>query len=480
MSRSQTRNIADCNPQTPAVSRKPRRMKKPANDRTAKAAEQSLPKQIRDVFLALDRSNDGALSSQVIIAALEAQGILPDDPRLSGVIEALQSAKTLIDAEAFSTIFASNFALIEHAVKERFIIPRFAEFRREVGDIFETCSADKDGDVADYIPQLARVDPDQFAVAVATVDGQRAGFGDFATPYCVQSTCKPITYAMALDLNGEEYVHKHVGREPSGRSFNELALNAKGQPHNPMINAGAIMCSSMIHPSLPLADRFDHVMETWTALGGGAPPRFNNSMYLSEKATADRNFALAYSMREKGVFPEGVDLLETLDFYFQTCSIDVTAQQAAVIAATLANAGVCPLTNKRVFSNDTVKNCLSLMYSCGMYDFSGEFAFTIGLPAKSGVSGAMMVVVPQVMGIAIWAPRLDSLGNSVRGVGFCRKLVERFNFHNYDSISGQEKKKDPYQAGRTVSQRSDLSAHQCGESWRCRRNRSPCRAWRRH
>ncbi len=290
-------------------------------------------------------------------------------------------------------------------------------------------------------------------MSVTSIDGQHAAFGDSDTPYCVQSSCKPINYAIALEERGEEFVHRHVGREPSGRSFNELALNARGLPHNPMINAGAIMSCSMIKPKAPLADRFDHVMNIWKRLSGGVAPGFNNPVFLSEKATADRNFALAYFMQEKGAFPKGTNILETLDFYFQACSIEVTARRMSVIAATLANAGVCPITNDRIFSNDTVKNCLSLMYSCGMYDFSGEFAFTIGLPAKSGVSGALMVVVPQVMGFAIWSPRLDALGNSVRGVEFCRELVKRFSLHNYDSLLNQQTKKDPTR--RDVQHRGD-------------------------
>ena len=226
-------------------------------------------------------------------------------------------------------------------------------------------------------------------------------------------------------------------------SFNELKLNKDGRPHNPMINAGAIMCCSLIHPEQEFADRFDHVMNTWQTLSGGEKAGFSNAVYLSERATADRNFALGYFMRENGAFPASTDLVQTLEFYFQCCSIELNAEQMSVAAATLANAGVCPTTGKRVFSPKTVQNCLSLMYSCGMYDFSGEFAFTIGLPAKSGVSGALMVVVPNVAGFCIWSPRIDKHGNSVRGLEFSKRLIERFNFHNYDNLTGLTDKKDP-------------------------------------
>ena len=243
-----------------------------------------------------------------------------------------------------------------------------------------------------------------------------------------------------------------------GATFNALTLNADGRPHNPMINAGAIVACSLIGPSTAKASnvavaehgprgfaghRFAYVLDTWEALSGGTRPGFDNAVFLSERETADRNFALGYFMREKGAFPPGTDLHEILEFYFQCCSIEVTARMMSVVAATLANGGICPVTGERVFSTQTVQHCLSLMYSCGMYDYSGEFAFKVGLPAKSGVAGALMIIVPNVMGICTWSPRLDRNGNSVRGTDFCDRLVTTFNFHNYDNLTGVSAKRDP-------------------------------------
>jgi glutaminase len=148
-------------------------------------------------------------------------------------------------------------------------------------------------------------------------------------------------------------------------------------------------------------------------------------------------------MREHRAFPDKTPLIETLEFYLQCCSIEANTEVMAVMAATLANAGVCPTTGQRVFKPKTVQDCLSLMSSCGMYDFSGEFAFTVGLPAKSGVSGAIIGVVPNVMGFCTWSPRLDEHGNSVRGLDFCRRLVETYNFHAFDNLTGMSEKKDP-------------------------------------
>jgi glutaminase len=323
------------------------------------------------------------------------------------------------------------------------VIPDFQRFRQDLEAIFDEAATAEGGKVADYIPQLGRVDPDQFGVAACTIDGQRWQRGDADVDFCVQSCCKPINYALALEAHGEAYVHRHVGREPSGRGFNELALNADGLPHNPLVNAGGIMCCALLAPNAPIADRFDYVMDRWRALAGGTKPGFSNATYLSERATADRNFALGYYMQERKAFPPGTHLLETLEFYFQCCSIEQTCASLSVVAATLANGGVCPITGEVVLQPKTVQHTLSLMSSCGLYDFSGEFAFTIGLPAKSGVAGAILVVVPNVLGFAVWSPRLDRAGNSVRGVAFCRGLVERFNFHPYDSLTGASSKRDP-------------------------------------
>jgi glutaminase len=232
-----------------------------------------------------------------------------------------------------------------------------------------------------------QVNPEQFAVTVCTIDGQFCSLGDAAVPFCVQSCSKPISYAIAEELLGTDRVRRHVGHEPSGLNFNELALDHNNLPHNPLINSGAIMTCALVRPEEPLSARFAYAMGIWSRLAGGAPIGFANAVYLSEKETANRNFCLAYMMREAGAFPPGADLRATLDLYFMFCSIEVTCEQLAVVAGTLANGGVCPTTGERVLQRETVRHCLSLMASCGMYDYSGEFAFTMGFPSKSGVAG---------------------------------------------------------------------------------------------
>lgn len=153
-------------------------------------------------------------------------------------------------------------------------------------------------------------------------------------------------------------------------------------------------------------------------------------------------------MRENGCYPKATKhkFKESLELYFQLCSMEVTAESSAVMAATLANGGVVPTTGKRVFKVDMVKHVLSLMLSCGMYDYSGQFAFNVGVPAKSGVSGSLMLVIPNLCGICLWSPLLDVHGNSTKGVDFCTQLVKKFNFHNFDCLiidNADKKKRDP-------------------------------------
>ncbi|MHA6757860.1 glutaminase A [Streptacidiphilus sp. PAMC 29251] len=382
------------------------------------------------------------------MARLELSGISAGDPRISGPSgpgSGSDADSSRLGLAEFSELCRRGSGLVARAITGDLAIPDFPSFTAAVAEIYQDLLPGRGGEVADYIPQLKRVLPDQFAVSVCTVDGQRFSIGDAGVGFCVQSVCKPINYCLTLEEFNADVVHQHVGREPSGRGFNELSLNGDGLPHNPMINSGAIMSCSLIKPSLAIADRFDYIADTWRRLAGGNPVGFNNSVYLSERQTADRNFALGYFMREHRAFPDSTDLIETLELYFQCCSLEVNTQDLASTASTLANGGVVPLTNERVFATGSVQKCLSLMSSCGMYDYSGEFAFTIGLPAKSGVSGGLMVVIPQVMGIAIWSPRLDPLGNSVRGIEFCRQLVEKYTLHMYDSLvgSGPEAKRDP-------------------------------------
>ncbi|XP_067553100.1 glutaminase liver isoform, mitochondrial isoform X4 [Pseudorca crassidens] len=223
-----------------------------------------------------------------------------------------------------------------------------------------------------------------------------------------------------------------------------------GIPHNPMVNAGAIVVSSLIKMDCNKAEKFDFVLQYLNKMAGNEYMGFSNATFQSEKETGDRNYAIGYYLKEKKCFPKGVDMMAALDLYFQLCSVEVTCESGSVMAATLANGGICPITGESVLSAEAVRNTLSLMHSCGMYDLSGQFAFHVGLPAKSAVSGAILLVVPNIMGMMCLSPPLDKLGNSYRGVSFCQKLVSLFNFHNYDNLRHCARKLDPRREGGEV------------------------------
>ena len=386
------------------------------------------------IFMILSEDDD-IININKFKKLITANGILPDDPRIISIYSEIYIYGDTINRGDFLIIINKHIQLLKKIFQNELVIPNFKEFASKIYSIWEKTKDIEDGKVADYIPQLARINPNQYGVSLCTIDGQRYSIGDSKIDFSVQSCCKPINYGIVLNDMGSDVVHEYVGREPSGQAFNELLLNKQGKPHNPLINSGAIMTTSLIKGTSTAAERFEYINKIWEDLSGNIYKiGFNNSVYLSEKNTADRNFALAYFMKEtnskkKKGFPEGIDINETLELYFQCCSIEVNCEILSIVAATLANNGINPLSGKRIWSSETVQNILSMMMTCGMYDYSGEFAFKIGLPAKSGVAGAIMVVVPNVMGICTWSPKLDEIGNSSRGIEFCKEFGELFNFH---------------------------------------------------
>jgi glutaminase len=417
-------------------------------DRDAiRSTNSSLDRREQSILQSLSNSR-GLVSVQRVTEVLDSCGLLPDDPRLAGLQEGLRGygVNDEMTGDEFLRSARSALLIIEQMVSGNLVIPEFTNFRDEIEKIFEDVRNDTSGAIATYIPKLGRADPDRYGLSLCTIDGQRASFGDSKIPFSAQCIHKPLTYALALEDNGAEAVHKRIGYEPSGRGFNEIALDSQGRPHNPMLNSGSIMCCSMIKPSWHISDRFEHILDLWEAMAGGRRPGFDNATYLSERRTADRNNALTYYMKEHNAFPEDSDAFDALDLYLQSCSLEVTTETVSIVAATLATGGICPLTGRRVLEPQTVRRCLSLMYNCGMYDYSGRWAFAIGLPAKSGVSGGVMVVVPNVIGLCVWSPRLEPHGNSVRGIEFCRAMVKRFNFHVYDNVGNASGEKiDPRQ-----------------------------------
>ena len=286
-----------------------------------------------------------------------------------------------------------------------------------------------EGQVATYIPELGKVNPDHFGICLATSDGRIFQTGDCAEPFTIQSVSKPFTFGMAVEELGHEEVFRHVGVEPSGDSFNSIELQSgTNRPFNPMINTGAITVTALLHARH--GDRaFDHILERFSA-AAGRPLSIDEAVYRSESRTGHRNRAIAHLLLNFGMVHDEAEI--ALDLYFKQCSILVTCRDLATMAATLANMGRNPLTGEQVFDVRCVKDVLSIMFTCGMYDYSGQWAYQVGVPAKSGVSGGVIAVVNRQLGIATYSPRLDKHGNSIRGIEVCMELASRLGLHAFD------------------------------------------------
>src|SRR5256885_9248248 len=286
-------------------------------------------------------------------------------------------------------------------------------------------SAEEDGAVADYIPELSKADPAHFGISLATLDGHVYGVGDTRIPFTIQSMSKPFVFALALDTLGAARVESAIGVEPSGDPFNSIRLNADNHPFNPMVNAGAIACSGLIHEAKG-DGAFEYIRQ---ALGrfAGRDLGIDQAVFASESATGDRNRAIGYLLRTSAVVKD--DVGKVLEVYFRQCSVLVTARDIAVRAATLANRGVNPVTGEQVMTPYAISRTLSVMTSSGMYDSAGEWIYRIGIPGKSGVGGGILAALPARLGLGSYSPKLDKHGNSVRGIKVCEALSSHYDLH---------------------------------------------------
>jgi len=284
----------------------------------------------------------------------------------------------------------------------------------------------REGAVADYIPELAKVDADGFGIAVVTVDGHVYQAGETRHPFTIQSISKAFTYGIALEDKGVEQVMQKIDVEPSGEAFNFISLEPEtGRPRNPMINAGAIVATGLVDDAGP-GGRLGRILEVFDRYAGRAL-EIDQAVYTSEKATGHRNRAISHMLRNYEILE--ADPEPTLDSYFRQCSILVTCRDLALMGATLANNGVNPITGVRALAAEQVPRVLSAMATCGMYDYSGNWIYRVGMPAKSGVGGGIVAVLPGQLSLAVFSPRLDAKGNSVRGIAVCEALSRDFGLH---------------------------------------------------
>ena len=279
-----------------------------------------------------------------------------------------------------------------------------------------------EGKVADYIPALAGVDARKFGAAVVTVDGDSASYGDAQEPFSVQSISKLFTLTLALEKVNQD-LWKRVGVEASGNAFNSILQleNEAGIPRNPFINAGALVVSDVLLEGSDSQTVISRILTLLQSLSGDSSVYIDQEVARSEAETGFRNASLASFLKSFGNLNHEVS--EVLDVYFNQCSLALSCEQLARAALFLSNDGVDPLSDRRIISERRTRRINSIMLTCGHYDASGEFAFRVGLPGKSGVGGGIVAIVPRRAAIAVWSPGLNSAGNSHVGTAALEAFV---------------------------------------------------------
>jgi glutaminase len=302
-------------------------------------------------------------------------------------------------------------------------------FEETCGDLHDRFGPLQEGEPASYIPELAGVDPDKFAIAAMTTHGDTIAVGDVDQEFTIQSISKLLLYGLALETHGRAKVLERVGVAPTGEAFNSIELDdATNRAPNPMVNAGAIAITDLVVGD-SIDERVDRVRSMFERYLG-RKPEVDVDVWASEQRTGNRNRAIAYLMLSKGIIGDRVE--ETLDLYFGQCSVLVTATDLAVIGATIANHGVHPVTGERVVPREVTRDMLTVAFTCGMYNYAGEWAYSVGIPAKSGVGGGILGMLPGAGGMATFSPRLDKIGNSVRGLRVFEEMSKEFDIHMFD------------------------------------------------
>ncbi|QQY78987.1 L-glutaminase [Keratinibaculum paraultunense] len=278
----------------------------------------------------------------------------------------------------------------------------------------------KYGKVADYIPALSNANSDDIGICIMDIKGNVYSSGEYIKKFTIQSISKVIALMLAILDKGKNEVFQRVGMEPTDEPFNsfyKLELHEEGKPSNPMINAGAIVTTSLIEGKGN--EKFTRLLNLIRDITGDENISYNKEVYMSEKSTSNRNRAMAYLLKEKGLI-EG-DVEEVLDVYFKQCSIEINCIHLAKIGTFFANK--CRTLNGDTHYPEGIANIIvAIMTTCGMYDFSGQYAVEVGIPSKSGVAGGILGVVPNKYGIGVYGPSLDKYGNSIVGYGILKGL----------------------------------------------------------
>lgn len=292
-------------------------------------------------------------------------------------------------------------------------------------EIFAEAGKETGGEAASYIPELAKVDPDLFAISICDMDGNLIEHGDSEYEFTIQSISKVLSYACALDLYDSEAIDRRVDVEPTGEDFDSIIkLDRHKRPFNPMVNAGAIAITDLLLSHFKKG-ALDGTLSYFAELLGKDKVEVDEAVFKSEQNTGDRNRSTAHLLKHFSLLDNPVE--EVLDLYYRHCSVRVTTRDIARLGARLASRGAAGGFRK----TETPRNVLSVMLTCGMYNYAGQWAFEIGYPAKCGISGGLLGVVPDGIGIGVFSPRVDEHGSSLRGVVVNRLLSQKLNLHTF-------------------------------------------------
>ena len=302
-------------------------------------------------------------------------------------------------------------------------------YRDYLTDLHEKYHPITEGFISDYIPELGLANPAWFGICIATVDGQVFEVGNCQKMFTIQSISRAFIYGLALEDWGRDRVNRYVSVEPTAEGLNSIILDKKSnRPNNPMVDAGAIVTTDLIKGN-GATERLRRILDMFRRYTGR---ELNISMpvCLSQKAAGHRERAIAHLMLKFGTIQNKIE--ETLDLYFQHCSIMLNSRDLAIMAATLANGGINPITGEKAIDSQYLQDVISVILTCGMYDYSGEWTYKVGIPTKSSVSGGLTAIVPQKLGIGVFSPLVDERGNSVRGMKVCEDISQKFSLHLFN------------------------------------------------
>ncbi|XP_039628727.1 glutaminase liver isoform, mitochondrial [Polypterus senegalus] len=381
-------------------------------------------------------ASEGRVGTSQFFEAIWSSGIRKTDPRIKdcySLMRKLQQPDVSVDRNTFHRCVTGFVSFILKALQGRFVIPDFPTFAEETQRIFMKCKQ-----LTSFKPELncQEENSQKWGVSICTVDGQRLSLGDSADP-CLLGECSwPLMYGIAVDQFSVDHIHRYVGMEEYSKYDSSFVLTKNETPHTPLIETGAIIIASLLQLATGLGgedeEKYETVLNLFRRLCNKEHANLNCSRYQYLQKENIRLHALSYFLQEKKCFPDMADIGATLDLLLQCLSTEMTCDSGAVLAASLANGGLCPLSGDQVLSSDCVRNTLSVMQVAGMNDYSRTFHFKTSLPAMSSKNGTMQIVVPGVMGIMCWSTQLDTFGNSLMGVHFCQELVTTFQLHSFD------------------------------------------------